>query len=136
LLPDWPIGTVTVLSTAGGDPHAIPVSAALRVSANRVLIALAARRGSLARIRADPRVALTILSGQDVAVTANGTARVVDEQLVDGVVAVAIEVDRVQDHATGAFSIDRGVSWRWTDSVARARDAEVHSSLRRLAASC
>ena len=30
MLPDWPDGTVTVLSTAAGAPHAIPVSTAVR----------------------------------------------------------------------------------------------------------
>ena len=50
-------------------PHAIPVSAAVRAGPRRALIALAAGRGSLARLRADPRVSLTIVC-EDVAVTA------------------------------------------------------------------
>ena len=133
VLPDWSAGTVTILSTTGEAPHAIPVSAALRAGPRRALIALAAGRESLARLRADPRVALAILAEGDVAVTAHGEARVVDEALVDGVVAVEIEVQRVQNHHRPAFAIEAGVRWRWTDSSAEARDAEVRAALQRLA---
>ena len=132
MLPDWPPGTVTILATGGETPHAIPVSAALRAGERRVLLALATTRQSLARLRSDDRVALTIMAS-DVAVTAHGRARVIDEQLVDGVVAVEIEVDRVQDHDRPTFAIESGVRWRWTDADARRRDAEVHAALARLA---
>src|SRR5918911_387339 len=67
-LPEWPPGTVAVLSTAGAAPHAIPVSTAVRAGERHVLLALAPRRSSLARLRADPRVALTVLAAGDVAV--------------------------------------------------------------------
>lgn len=126
------MGTVTILSTGGVAPHAIPVSAALRVGPRRVLLALAAGRDSLARIRADPRVALTILCAGDVALTAHGHATVVDERLVEGVVAVEMSVERVQDHNRPTFAIDGGVSWRWTDPAAGARDVEVRAALARL----
>ena len=53
-LPDWPPGTVAILSTAGGAPHAIPVSTAVRAGPRRVLLALARTRASLARLRDDP----------------------------------------------------------------------------------
>lgn len=132
MLPDWPPETVMILATAGEDPHAIPVSAVIRAGPRRVLLALAGSRRSLARLRADGRVALTILAG-DVAVTAHGRARVLDERLVDGVVAVEIEVDAVQDHGRPTFSIESGVRWRWTDPEAQRRDAEVHAALARLA---
>src|SRR4029079_5727519 len=61
-LPDWPSGTVCVLSTGGGPPHAIPVSTALRAGPRRVLLALAARRETLTRLRGAPRCALTALA--------------------------------------------------------------------------
>jgi hypothetical protein len=132
VLPEWPPGTVTILSTAGEAPHSIPVSAAIRAGARHVLIALAASRGSLARLRADDRVALAIVS-ENVAVTAHGHARVLDEALVDGVVAVEIEVGRVQDHDRPTLEIESGVRWRWTDQDAARRDAEVHAALARTA---
>ena len=133
MLPEWPAGTVTILSTGGEEPHAIPVSAALRAGPRRALIALGAGRESLARLRADPRVALTILCGGDVARTAYGRATVVDEALVDGVAAVEIQVERVQDHNRPTFVIEAGVSWGWTDPAADARDGEVRTALERLA---
>jgi hypothetical protein len=133
VLPNWPARTVTILSTSGAEPHAIPVSATFRAGPDRVLIALAAGRQSLARLLADPRVALAILSEGDVALTAHGNARVIQEDLVDGVVAVEIEVQRVQDHGRGTFVIEAGVGWRWTDPVAQTRDGEVRAALERLA---
>jgi hypothetical protein len=132
VLPEWPAGTVTILATAGEAPHAIPVSAAVRAGPRHALVALATSRGSLARLRADPRVALAIVS-RDVAVTAHGHAQVLDEELVEGVAAVEIEVERVQDHDRPTFAIESGVSWRWTDPEAERRDAEVRAALARLA---
>ena len=132
MLPEWPAGTVTILATAGEAPHAIPVSAAVRAGPRHALIALAANRRSLERLRADPRVALTFVA-HAVAVTAHGRARVLDEPLVEGVVAVEIEVDDVQDHDRPTFAIESGVRWRWTDPEAERRDAQVHAALARLA---
>ncbi len=129
MLPDWPAGTVTILATATATatetPHAIPVSASLRAGPRRALIALAATRGSLARLRVDPRVSLTIVC-EGVAVTAYGRARVLDDEPVAaGVIAVEIDVDRVQDHDRPTFEIQSGVVWRWTDPDAERRDADV-----------
>jgi len=132
MLPEWPPETVTILATAGEAPHAIPVSAAVRAGPRHVLLGLAASRRSLARLRDDGRVSLAILAG-DVAVTVHGRARVVDEELVEGVVAVEIEVDDVQDHDRPTFAIESGVCWRWTDREAERRDAEVRAALARLA---
>jgi hypothetical protein len=132
VLPDWPEGTVTVLVTAGLRPHAIPVSAALRAGPRRALLGLGARRGSLARLREFPGAALVILC-QDTAITAHGQARVIDEELTEGVVAVALEVEDVQDHDRPTFEMLGGVRWRWADEEALARDAEVRAGLRRLA---
>ncbi|MBV9367582.1 MAG: pyridoxamine 5'-phosphate oxidase family protein [Solirubrobacterales bacterium] len=132
MLPKWPPGTVAILATAGEGPHAIPVSAAVRAGPRHALLALAGSRRSLARLRAEERVALSIIA-HDVAVTAHGRARVLEEELVEGVVAVEIEVDDVQDHDRPTFAIESGVRWRWTDADAERRDAEVRAALARLA---
>jgi hypothetical protein len=135
VLPEWPPGAVAVLSTAGRPPHAIPVSTAVRAGPRRVLFALASRRESLARLREEPACALTVLAERDVAFTASGRATVVEDpmEVAEGVVAVALEVDAVQDHADPRFAIEAGVRWRWTDPDAAERDAAIHEALRRLA---
>ena len=53
--------------------------------------------------------------------------------VAEGVVAVAIDVDEIQDHADPRFTIEGGVRWRWTDPDAAERDAVIHEALRRLA---
>ena len=130
-LPGWPPGTAAVLSTGGGAPHAIPVSTAVRTGPRRVLLALARTRESLARLRADPRCALTVLAGPDVAFTAHGRAAVVQDPMTvaDGVVAVAIDVDAVQSHADPRFTIAAGVDWHWVDAGAADRDAAIREAL-------
>jgi hypothetical protein len=135
-LPDWAPGTVAVLSTGGGEPHAIPVSTGVRAGPRAVLLALAPSRESLARLREDPRCALTILGAGDVAVTAIGHASIVQDPLeaAPSVVAVRIGVERIQDHWQDHFVIEQGASWRWTDDEAAARDAEIRAALEALAA--
>jgi hypothetical protein len=133
MLPVWPAGTVMILSTSGEEPHAIPVSAALRCGPCVVLLALGAGRESLARLLVDPRVALTILSEGNIAATAHGRASVLADRLADGVVAVEINVERLQNHGREAFVIDAGVRWRWIDPAAQARDEVVREGLERLA---
>jgi flavin reductase (DIM6/NTAB) family NADH-FMN oxidoreductase RutF len=128
MLPDWPRGTVSILATAGEDPHAIPVSTALRAGPRTVLLALAQRRESLARLRADPRVALTVLAAGDVALTAHGRAAVLDE-IAEGIVAVRVDVERVQEHGQPTFVIDDGVRWHWTDAEAEKRSDAVLTAL-------
>ena len=127
MLPDWPEGTVAVLSTAG--PHAIPVSTATRAGDATIHLALAHSRDSLARLREEPRCALTILAA-GVAVTAYGAATVVEEG--ERVVYVRLDVDDVQDHDQPTFELDEGVRWHWTDDGAEQGDAEVRATLRRL----
>lgn len=131
-VPEWPVGTACVLSTGGGAPHAIPVSTAVRVSDSAVVLGLGARRESLRRLRAEPRCALTVLAGPDLAFTLLGVASVVADD-VAGVVAVRLDVDAVQGHMTPDFTIAAGVDWRWTDDAAAARDAELRAALARLA---
>jgi hypothetical protein len=123
---------VAILSTVGaGAPHAIPVSTAVRAGARRIVFALARSRGSYARLRHEPRCALTLLCGEDLAFTAHGRATVVREALPGAgtVAAVALDVDDVRPHGDPRFAIDDGVRWRWIDSDAAARDAAVHDAL-------
>jgi hypothetical protein len=134
-LPPWDAGTVAILSTGAGEPHAIPVSTAVRAGPRRVLIALALRRESLARLREDPRCALTLMAGGDVACTALARASVVREPMTvsDRVAAVALDVDAIQDHRQPRFRIDAAVAWHWTDNEARDRDADIRAELAELA---
>lgn len=127
MLPDWPEGAVAVLSTAG--PHAIPVSTATRSGDATIHLALAHRRESLARLREEPRCALTILAA-GVAVTAYATASIVEED--DRVAYVRLDVDDARDHDQPTFELDDGVRWHWTDEGAEAGDAEIRATLRRL----
>jgi flavin reductase (DIM6/NTAB) family NADH-FMN oxidoreductase RutF len=127
MLPEWPEGTVAVLSTAG--PHAIPVSTATRAGDRAIHFALAHTRDSLARLREEPRCALTILAA-GVAVTAYGTADVVDAD--DRIAYVRMEVETVEDHDQPTFALDEGVRWHWTDAGAEAGDENVRAALRRL----
>ena len=126
-LPEWPAGTVAVLSTGAGEPHAIPVSTAVRRGPLSLAFALGLRRESLARLREDPRGALTILAAGDVAVTVIGRAVVEEEG--ERIAVVAVTVERIQDHGRDTFVIDDGVQWRWTDDEAARNDAEVRSRL-------
>jgi flavin reductase (DIM6/NTAB) family NADH-FMN oxidoreductase RutF len=130
-LPDWPPGTVAVLATAGADgPHAIPVSTALRAGPRTVLLALARTRGSLARLRAEPRCALAV-HAEGVAVTLRGCATVAGEAA--GTVAVRLDVEHVEDHGRPTFTVEAGVRWSWTDAEAERIDAEVRAALQALA---
>jgi hypothetical protein len=111
-----------VLCAAG--PHAIPVSTAVRASDHRLLLALAAGRETLARLRADPAAAFCLL-GEGLAFTAYGEARVVRERLeaAPSVTAVELRVERVQDHlADGRTVMLDPARWEWADE--RAREAE------------
>jgi oxalate decarboxylase len=116
-LPEWPDGTIAMLSTVGDGPHCIPVTAALRAGHHRILFSLRHDRGSLARVRQDPQVALLILGDGNVAFTARGPAHVVEEQLAGApeFAAVALDVEHVDDHRLAAEVVESGVGVRWTD---------------------
>jgi hypothetical protein len=128
-LPDWPAGTVAVLATGAGDgePHAIPVSTAVRRSSRVLVFALGLRRESLARLRSEPRCALTVLAAGNLAFTATGRATVEEEG--ERVAVVRLDVSRIQDHGKDTFVIDDGVQWRWTDPNAERADAAVREQL-------
>jgi hypothetical protein len=126
VIPDWPPGTVAILSTAG--PHAIPLSTALRAGPDAVLFALGPSRGSLARLREDPRCALAVIA-EGIAVTLRGRATEIGEAA--GAVAMRLDVEHVDDHMQPTFVVEAGVGWRWTDPEAERRDAAVREALRR-----
>ena len=131
-LPEWEDGAVALLSTGGGAPHAIPVSTAVRAGPRRVLLALAAHRESLARLRRDPRCALTIVTAPDVACTAHARAEIL-HAVAEGVVAVALDVEAIRDHMQPRFVIEAGIAWHWTDEEARERDRAIREALSELA---
>jgi hypothetical protein len=128
-LPDWPEGTAAVLSTGGGDPHAIPVSTAFRAAPRAIVLGLALGRESLARLRREPACALTVFA-PGLSFTALGRAAIVSEG--ERMAAVRIDVERIQDHGTDRFVIEDGVRWRWTDAEAERADAAVREALRAL----
>jgi len=136
MLPTWPEGTVSILSTAGEEPHAIPISTAIRAGERSIVFGLAHRRGSLERLNSDPRAAMTVLAAGDLAFTATGNARVLAGALdaAPKVAAVVLDVTEVQDHHEPTFEITGGVQWHWTESHAESRDRAVRAELRRLAA--
>jgi hypothetical protein len=130
-LPEWPEGTVATLVTQGDAPHAIPVSLIVRAGPREIVVGLSPRREALARLRADPRAALTILAAVDHALTALGRATGFEE--VGRVIAVRIAVERIADHNRPSYEIRDGVRWEWTDPVERERDAEARAALRSFA---
>jgi hypothetical protein len=133
-LPPWAAGTVAVLATGAGAPHAIPVSTATRAGPRTIVLALSLRRETLARLREDPRCALTIMAAGNLAFTAHGLATIVAEPMAgaDRVAAVRIDVEAIQDHGQDRFQIDAGVRWHWTDADAERQDARIRAELARL----
>jgi hypothetical protein len=132
MLPDWPAGTVAILVTIGDAPHAIPVSTALRAGPDRILLALADGRGSLARLQRDPRVAVALVAA-GLAVTARGRARVLAAPVSAGVTGVEVTVDALDDHLRPTFELEAGVRWHWTDAASGDRDEAVRAAVARLA---
>ncbi|MFF0489976.1 hypothetical protein ACWDSJ_33215 [Nocardia sp. NPDC003482] len=110
-LPEWPLDTIAVLVTTDPAPHAIPVSWPVRAGDRRILLSLKSDRGSLARLRERPEVALLILGGGNVALCARGTANVIADPLpgADDYVGVAIDVAVIDDHRQSAFAVLTGI---------------------------
>ena len=135
MLPDFPTRTIAVLATVDDGPHAIPVSAPVRAGDRRILLSLHNTRGSLARIRRRPAVALTVLSAENVAFTARGHAHIVEESMPvsPSYAAVAIEVEHVDDHRQPGFVVEAGVDRRWLDETERDALGERVRALTRLA---
>ncbi len=135
-LPIWPPRTVAVLTTLSQNgPHAIPVSAPIRAADDVLLIALRADRDSLARLTANPAVAITVLAAGDVAFTARGNARRVGEQVAGPAVymSVAIRVEHVDDHRQSAFKVTSGVEREWHDEAEQRALGQRVVALRELA---
>jgi hypothetical protein len=135
-LPEWPVRTIAVLSSVDQGPHAIPVSAPVRAGDDRIMISLHRDRGSLARLRRRPEVALTILTEGDIAFTARGRAHVVEEPMgcAPDYVAVAIDVEAVDDHRQAAFQVESGVGRQWIDESEKRALGERVQALAELAA--
>lgn len=117
ILPEWPSRTIAVLATVDTAPHAIPVSAPVRAGDHTILLSLHCTRDSLARLRSRPQVALVILTEGNVAFTARGMARIVDEPMTDAAdyAAVEINVTEIDDHRQAAFTLEAGVDRTWVD---------------------
>ena len=131
-LPQWEAGTPAVLCAQG--PHAIPVSTAVRASADRIVFALAHSRATLAILRDHPQAALCLM-GAGVAFTAEGEARVVREKLDASphVAALELRVARVHDHLEGSpTEMLDGARWRFTSDDARKADAALRAELDKL----
>ena len=133
-LPIWPEGTACVLATGGDAPHAIPVSTVLRAGDRGVVLGLSKKRESLQRLKDSPQVAVCLMAAGGVALTADGTATVLNDGLDDapGMVAVKVDVTTIHDHSSDDFAIDDGVQWRWTDPDSDQRDKAARAELRKL----
>jgi hypothetical protein len=120
-LPEWPARTIAVLATIDRDgPHAIPVSAPVRARDRRILLNLYRTRGSLKRLRESPQVALVILAAGNIAFTARGRARVLQQPMaVTPDYAIAIDAEQIDDHRQPAFEVDAGVGRGWLDESER-----------------
>ncbi|MGW1742154.1 pyridoxamine 5'-phosphate oxidase family protein [Nocardia sp. NPDC001965] len=128
-LPEWPQETIAVLVTTDPAPHAIPVSWPVRAGDRRILLSLKFDRGSLARLRERPQVALLILGGGNVALCARGAAKVIAEEMpgADDYVAVRLDVDVIDDHRQSAFAVAQGIQRTVLD------DSELHALEHRVA---
>jgi hypothetical protein len=123
MVPEFTHRTIAVLSTVDPAPHAIPVSAPVRIDDTTILLSLHRTRDSLARLRAHPAVALTVLTEGDVAFTARGRAQVIREALESDpdYAGVAIAVEHVDDHRQPGFTVDSGVGREWRDDAEKRR---------------
>jgi hypothetical protein len=136
-LPEWPPRTIAVLVTVDESPHAIPVSAPVRGGDRTILLGLHRTRDSLTRLGERPQVALAFPAEGNVAFTARGLARVVDEPMTDApdYAVVEIDVTDVDDHRQPAFTIEAGVERRWIDEDEKRALGQRIDTLRQLAAS-
>lgn len=119
-----------------GTPHAIPVTAPFRVDDRWILFTLHRSRGSLARLRTQPQVALSILAQGDLAFTARGRAYVVQEPMTGSpaFAAVAIDVEEIEDHRLHGRAVISGIGLDWTsEDMQRFLSADA-DALRKIAA--
>lgn len=133
--PPFPSDLVAVLATVDADgPSAIPVSAVVRAGDREVLFALAHRRGSLARLREDPRTALTLV-GTGFAVVARGRAAVVADPLpgAEFVAGLRFTATGIGDAIGLTTLVHGGIRWGWRDAESARRHRAVLAALRDLA---
>ncbi len=122
VLPEWPPQTIGILATADADSiHAIPISAPVRAADRRVLLPLHRTRGSVARLRERPEVAVVVLAEGDVAMTARGRAHIVQESMTGApeYSAIAVEVHDIDDHRQSGFNVTSGINRCWLDEIER-----------------
>ena len=118
VLPDWPARAIAILTTVDSDtaggPHAIPVSALVRAGEHTILLSLHRSRGSLARLRIRPQVALLLLAEGNMIFTARGTAQVMAEPMLGApdYAAVEINVTGLDDHRQGEVDETRALADR------------------------
>ena len=136
-LPEWPEKTIAVLSTQNEEVHAIPITAPLRIGDRQILLRLKRCRESLARQRGHPKVALTIFAKGNLAFTARGPARVVQEAMPGAptFAAVAIEVENIDDHRQRDLVVESGISLDWANERTQRFLQEHLNALREVAAS-
>jgi oxalate decarboxylase len=99
-LPQWPEGTVAVLSTVDEGPHAIPVATVVRAGDRRILLGLKRTRESLERLRESPEIAVLIFGEGASPFTARGRARILQEAMAAApdFAAVELVVQVIDDH--------------------------------------
>lgn len=130
-IPPLPADLVAILATTGSDgPVAIPVSAVWRRDGGCLLLALARRRASVARLLDDPRAGLS-LNAPGLSLCVAGPAHLAADPLpgAENMVAFAVSVERAWDARGPATEIDAGIRWRWTDPAAAERHARVLRAL-------
>ena len=122
VLPEWPSQTVGVLATATQDSvHSIPISEPVRAGDRRLLLSLHRSRGSLARLRLNAEVGVSVLAASDVAFTARGRARVLAESMrcAADYAAIVVEVHHIDDHRQPGFAVTSGVDRTWRNQEER-----------------
>jgi hypothetical protein len=134
-LPEWPTRTIALLATVDQGPFVIPISAPLRVGDRSILLTLRRTRGSLTRLRDLPQVALTVLTERDIAFTARGRARIIEEPMsrAPDYAAVALDVEHIDDHRQKEFHVDSGIGRTWIDEGEQRALGERSGALRELA---
>jgi len=136
-LPEWPEKTIAVLSTQNEEVHAIPITAPLRIGDRQILLRLKRCRESLTRLREHPKVALTIFGKGNLAFTARGPARVVQEPMLGAPMfaAIAIDVENIDDHRQRDLVVESGASLDWANERTQQFLQEHLNALRQVAAS-
>ncbi len=123
-----------MLCVAG--PHAIPVSTAIRAGDRRVLLALGGKRETLRRLREEGPAAALCVMAAELAFTAKGDARVVQEGVdaAPALVVVELAVAELVDHlADGRTAMDGPPAWHWLDEGAAESEPRIRAELQALA---